>query len=277
MRIIFAGTPHTAIPTLHALAKCHEIIAVYTREPAPQGRKRVLTNSPVHDYALQHGYPVYTPSTLRDPDVARELQDLAPDAVAVVAYGLLIPEELLQIPRLGWFNLHYSLLPRWRGAAPVQAAIAAGDQTIGTCVFQIEKGLDTGPVLSKNSFVLDRSLTAGEILAQLSESGAEQMVHVFSQLAAGTATSHDQEGESSYAPMINAQMAQIDWDRPASSVQNQIHAYLPEPGSWTEFNAKRIKINAVKVQNENSSEFQPGSIFLIGKKFALLQQKARSN
>ncbi|XCB30094.1 methionyl-tRNA formyltransferase [Arcanobacterium hippocoleae] len=269
MRIIFAGTPETAIPTLAALAEQHDIIGILTREPAPKGRKKVLTNSPVHDYALLKGYEVYTPRTLKNDSAAELIANLAPDAVAVVAYGLLIPENLLRIPKYGWINLHYSLLPRWRGASPVQAAIAAGDTEIGTCVFQIEKGLDTGNILSTARFPLDHNLTAGEVLTQLSESGAQQMLETFAQIESGTAVYREQTGESTYAHLLNSQIAQIDWQCSAAEVQSQIHAYIPEPGSWTSLNGMRMKIGAVKIKNSPSimpaSSHSAGSVYFVGK------------
>lgn len=267
MRIIFAGTPETAIPALEALSSKHEIIGVFTRKPAPRGRKKILTNSPVHDYALTKGFTVYTPSTLRDDTVEKIITELEPDAVAVVAYGLLIPVNLLNLPRLGWFNLHYSLLPRWRGASPVQAAIAAGDEEIGTCVFQIEEGLDTGPILQMQGFPRNPDLTATEVLQQLSISGAQQIVEVFDDLARNNIEAHAQVGESSYAPLLTTKDAQIDWNRLANCVQNQIHAYNEAPGAWTVLNGVRIKIGAVTLAEDSfESDLPAGSIYLAGKK-----------
>lgn len=267
MRIIFAGTPETAIPTLAALAQQHEVIAVLTRAPAPKGRKKILTNSPVHDYALTQGFSVYTPDSLKTESALQLMLNLAPDAVAVVAYGLLVPENLLQIPRYGWLNLHYSLLPKWRGASPVQAAIAAGDTEIGTCVFELEKGLDTGRILSVERYPLDPQLTAGEVLAQLSESGAAQMTRVFAQLAQGNASYTPQSGDSTYAHLLTSQVAQVDWARSALEVQRQIHAYIPEPGSWTELDGVRIKLGKVSVVDYAADPDLPaGFVFNAGKK-----------
>lgn len=267
MRIIFAGTPDTAIPTLAALARQHQIIAVLTRPPAPKGRKKILTNSPVHDYALAQGFPVYTPKSLKTESALQLIQDLAPDAVAVVAYGLLVPEQVLQIPRYGWLNLHYSLLPRWRGASPVQAAIAAGDSEIGTCVFELEKGLDTGRILSVERGPLDPQLTADELLTQLSESGAAQMTRVFTQLAEGSASYTPQSGSSTYAHLLTSEVAEIDWARPAAEVRQQIHAYISQPGSWTKLAGTRIKIGKVSlVDTAESSDLPAGSVFTAGKK-----------
>lgn len=239
MRIIFAGTPATAIPSLERLAQDHDVIAVLTREPAPVGRKRVLTPSPIESRAREMGIDVMTPRSLRDPEIITQLTELAPDAVAVVAYGLIIPPAALTIPTHGWINLHYSLLPRWRGAAPVQCAIAAGDSITGTSVFKIEEGLDTGPVASREEHDID-GRTAGEMLDYLSETGAQHLARVFDQLA--DVEFHEQSGEATHAPQLTTRDSRIDWTWPASRVEAAIRAFTPEPGPWTTLAGQRVKI-----------------------------------
>lgn len=257
MRIIFAGTPATAIPSLDRLARDHEIIAVLTREPAPVGRKKVLTPSPVHQHALELGLDVLTPRTLRDPEIQATLRDLAPEAIAVVAYGLIIPPEALEIPTHGWINLHYSLLPRWRGAAPVQYAVAAGDETTGTSVFRIEEGLDTGDVAAMEEHPV-AGRTAGKLLDFLSDTGAEQLARVFDQLEEGTAEFTTQEGETTHAPQLTTKNSRIDWTASADLVDSAIRGYTPEPGPWTMLDGQRVKVGPVTVLD--SSELSPGEL-----------------
>lgn len=266
MRIIFAGTPETAIPSLLRLADDHEIIAVLTRAPAPVGRKQTLTKSPVHVAAEEMGIEVLTPRTLRDPEIQAAIDNLAPDAVAVVAYGLIIPPELLDVPTHGWINLHYSLLPRWRGAAPVQHAIAAGDQVTGTATFLIEEGLDTGPVFDLQEHSIDNR-TAGELLTALSDSGAEQLAQTFRELETGTATATPQSGEPTHAPQLSSKMAKIDWNLPAASIDAIIRGFTPEPGPWTNLDGLRVKVGPVVVTEESGlepGEIQGGKRVLVG-------------
>ncbi len=257
MRIIFAGTPETAIPSLLRLADDHEIIAVLTRAPAPVGRKQTLTKSPVHVAAEQMGIEVLTPRSLRDPDIQAVIEDLAPDAVAVVAYGLIIPPELLDVPTHGWINLHYSLLPRWRGAAPAQHAIAAGDQVTGTATFLIEEGLDTGPVFDVQEHSIGNR-TAGELLSALSESGADQLARTLRDLETGSAQATPQSGETTHAPQLSSKDSKIDWSLPAARIDAMIRGYTPEPGPWTMLDSVRVKVGPVVVTEETGLE--PGEI-----------------
>lgn len=253
MRIIFAGTPATAVPALKRLAEDHEIVAVLTRQPAPVGRKRVLTPSPVHLVAEEMGLPVLTPATLRSSDVVAQIVELQPDAVAVVAYGLLVPQVLLDVPKHGWLNLHYSLLPRWRGAAPVQYAIAAQDVTTGTSVFRLEAGLDTGPVADQEKVEIG-SRTSAQLLEALSESGAEQLARVFDALANGTASFTEQDGEVTLAPQLSTKDSRVQWTDDAESIAARIRAFTPEPGPWTMLDDQRVKIEPVTVTAENMLE-----------------------
>ncbi len=245
MRIGFAGTPQVAVPTLAALAQNFSVELVLTSPPAPVGRKKILTNSPVHDFALANNLPVLTPKTLKDADIQAQIAQYDLDAIAVVAYGKIIPQILLDVTKLGWFNLHFSLLPQWRGAAPVQAAVAAGQSTTGISIFQIDAGLDTGLLLNQLEYQLDPSQTSGEVLTELSLIGAQEMVSAFHTLASGDFVLHPQVGEASYAPMLHAKDAQINWNLPAVQVAASIHAYIPEPGPWTLLQEQRIKIGKV--------------------------------
>ena len=266
-----------ALPSLRALSSVHDVVAVLTRAPAPVGRKRVLTPSPVAALAAELGIPVLTPNTLRDPAVIAQLHDLNFDAAAVVAYGKIIPPEALSIGRLGWFNLHFSALPRWRGAAPVQAAIAAGDSSTATTIFRIEAGLDTGDIVDSQSVQIDPEVTAGELLAALAESGAEQLVSALESVAAGTASFTPQQGEASYAPTLTTRDSRINWQEPAAVIAAKIRGYTPEPGAWSMLGKQRIKIEpisfmeaaAIGADSAHYEHLNPGQL-LIGKKTVLV-------
>ncbi|QOR48597.1 methionyl-tRNA formyltransferase [Trueperella pecoris] len=266
MRIIFAGTPDTAVPSLKRLHQDHEVLAVLTRAPAPVGRKRLLTKSALHAYAEELGLPVLTPASLREDEIRQQITELAPDAVAVVAYGLLIPPALLDVPRHGWLNLHFSLLPRWRGAAPVQYAIANEDAQTGTSVFQIEEGLDTGPVFDVEVRRLTEDDTAGDLLATLAESGANQLARVLSALEAGEATSVAQTGEATLAPRLSSYHTRIDWSLPASRISAQTRGWWPAPGAWTTLGGTRVKLAPVRVTEETlpAGSIRVGKNVLVG-------------
>lgn len=242
MRIIFAGTPVTAVPSLAALAQQHEIIAVLTRPPARVGRKRVLTPSPVEEKARELGIDVLTPTSLKDSEIQRQITQLAPDVVAVVAYGLLIPERLLQVPVYGWINLHFSLLPHWRGAAPVQHAIASGAHKTGLATFQIEKGLDTGPVFDVEAVDIRHRETAGELLERLSYQGASLLARTLSSIGDGSAKPAPQVGEATHAPQLQAADGKLDLSRTAAELDAHIRGVTPAPGAWTTWDGERVKI-----------------------------------
>lgn len=242
MRIIFAGTPEVAVPSLRALVESdHEVVAVLTRAPAPVGRKRIVTPSPVHAYADELGIPVYTPA--RVSEIAQEIAALEADVVAVVAYGLLIPESALTLTTHGWINLHFSLLPRWRGAAPVQHAVWAGDSVTGACTFQIEKGLDTGPVFRSLETPVGTK-TSADLLGELQESGARLLVETMDDVAAGRAVGIPQEGEVTLAPRLFAVQGEIDWSAPTAQIAAHIRAFTPAPGAWTTLDGERFKVGA---------------------------------
>lgn len=243
MRILFAGTPATAVPSLRRLvADGHELAEVLTRPPARAGRKHVLRPSAIHAEAEALGIPVDTPTTLKDPDVQNRIAEWQPEAVAVVAYGLIVPAPLLDVPEHGWVNLHFSLLPAWRGAAPVQHAIAAGDPVTGACTFRLEKGLDTGPVFSSVAEPIGPSDTAGDLLGRLAEAGADLLAATFRDLQDGRAQAAPQEGAATYAPTISTSDARIDWRDAAERIDRCSRAHTPAPGPWTELRGARVKL-----------------------------------
>lgn len=247
MRILFAGTPAVAVPVLHALHESeHDVAAVLTRPPAPFGRRRTLTPSHVHQAAESLGIPVLT----GDPDSPEVLEQLrGVDVVAVVAYGRLIREPALSVPQHGWINLHYSLLPRWRGAAPVQHAIMAGDSQTGVSVFQIEQGLDTGPVFAMETEPILPTDTAAELLTRLTDLGAPVMVRTLDAIAAGTATARPQAGDITLAPTLHSEDGRVRWDAPAEEVGNRIRGLTPAPGAWTGGDSGRFKLAPVTMSD----------------------------
>jgi methionyl-tRNA formyltransferase len=251
MRLIFAGTPEPAVVALERLLKTdHEVVAVLTRPDARRGRGRTLHPSPVSALAQEHGIEVLTPTTLKagteDGDAIRtRLAELAPDAIPVVAYGNLVPRDLLDLPTHGWVNLHFSLLPAWRGAAPVQAAIRAGDDITGAATFRIEEGLDTGPVLGTVTEEIRGTDTADDLLTRLAYSGADLLAATMDGLEAGALVAEPQVGEATYAPKITTGDARIDWSQPDFAVDRHIRAHTPGPGAWTMLLDDRVKIGPV--------------------------------
>lgn len=265
MRLIFAGTPEPAVVALQRLLTSdHEVVAVLTRPDARRGRGRTLHPSPVSALAQEHGIEVLTPTTLKagteDGEAVRaRLAELAPDAIPVVAYGNLIPRDLLDLPTHGWVNLHFSLLPAWRGASPVQAAIRAGDDITGAATFRIEEGLDTGPVLGTVTEVIRPTDTADDLLTRLAHSGAELLAATMDGLAAGALVPQPQTGEATYAHKITTEDARIDWSAPAFAVDRHIRAHTPGPGAWTMLDRDRIKIGPVTLHSEGT-DLAPGEI-----------------
>ncbi|MDO5496227.1 MAG: methionyl-tRNA formyltransferase, partial [bacterium] len=233
MRVLFAGTPAPAIPSLEALAASgHEVVGVLTRPDARKGRGRTLHPSEVAVAARELGLPVFTPRTLRDPEAQDLVRSLGAEAAAVVAYGQLVPRALLDL--FPWVNLHFSLLPRWRGAAPVQRAIAAGDAVTGACAFLLEEGLDTGPVLGRIERSIGPEETSGDVLADLATTGAPVLVDALDALAHGTTSPQPQPEEGvTLAPKVTVEEARVDWAAPTREVVNTIRAFTPAPGAWT--------------------------------------------
>lgn len=254
MRLVFAGTPEPAAAALERLiASDHEVVAVLTRPDARRGRGRTLHPSPVKALALEHGIAVLTPESLtRDDAIRDQLKELAPDAIPVVAYGNLIPADMLDIPRHGWVNLHFSLLPQWRGAAPVQAAIANGDEVTGATTFRINEGLDTGDIVDTLETRIGPAETSGELLERLAEDGADLLVRTMDALDAGTATLKPQPEEGTYAHKINPADARVAWSRPAAEIDRTIRAHTPAPGAWTMRGEDRFKLGPVTPTGEGS-------------------------
>ncbi|GHG44948.1 MULTISPECIES: methionyl-tRNA formyltransferase [Amycolatopsis] len=253
MKLVFAGTPDPAVPALRALLESgrHEVVAVVTRPDAQAGRGRRVVRSPVGALADEHGIEVLTPARAGDPAFLARLAELAPDACPVVAYGALLPQAALDIPRLGWVNLHFSLLPAWRGAAPVQAAIRAGDEITGASTFRIVKELDAGPVYGVVTEAIGATDTAGELLGRLAESGAKLLLSTMDGLADGSLVAREQPAEGvSYAPKVTVEDARVSFADPASAVDRQIRSVSPDPGAWAEFRGERFKLGPVTVLDE---------------------------
>ncbi|RSN23052.1 methionyl-tRNA formyltransferase [Streptomyces sp. WAC 05977] len=253
MRLVFAGTPEPAVPSLRALlaSERHEVVAVVTRPDAQAGRGRRVVRSPIGALADEHGIEVLTPPKASDPAFLARLAEIAPDACPVVAYGALLPQAALDIPAHGWVNLHFSLLPAWRGAAPVQAAIRAGDEITGASTFRIVKELDAGPVFGVVTEQITATDTAGELLARLAESGAKLLVSTMDGIADGTLRAVEQTGDGmTYAPKVTVEDARVSFADPATAVDRQIRAVTPEPGAWAEFRGERLKLGPVTVVDE---------------------------
>jgi methionyl-tRNA formyltransferase len=243
LRLAFMGTPDFAVPTLaELLAQGHDIAAVYSQPPRPRGRGMALEPSPVHQFAQKAGLPVRHPVSLKGEADQAEFAALNLDAAIVVAYGLLLPKPILEAPRLGCFNLHASLLPRWRGAAPIQRAVMAGDEETGVMVMQMEEGLDTGPVLMAERVRIGRK-TSGELTADLSRLGADLMVRALGALERGAVTPQPQaEAGVTYARKITKDEARIDWSKSAAEIEAMIRGLAPSPGAFTEARGERLKI-----------------------------------
>lgn len=261
MRLVFAGTPEPALPSLRRLLSSprHEVIAVLTRPDAAAGRRGTPTPSPVAQLALDAGIPVLRPSRPNSPEFVAELAALAPECCAVVAYGALLGDALLDVPPRGWVNLHFSLLPAWRGAAPVQAAIAAGDTVTGATTFQIEPSLDSGPVYGVVTETITPRDTAGDLLGRLADSGAGLLEATMDGIADGTLTAVPQPTEGiSVAPKITVDDARVRWDLPAHVVDRRLRAVTPNPGAWTMLGEQRIKVGPVTVSDR--SDLAPGRL-----------------
>lgn len=261
MRLVFAGTPEVALPSLAALiASHHEVVAVVTRPDAPAGRGRSLQASPVAGLAVEHGIEVLKPEKPRDPDFLARLAEIAPDCCPVVAYGALVPRAALDIPRLGWVNLHFSLLPAWRGAAPVQHAVWHGDDVTGASTFLLEEGLDTGPVYGVVTESVRPTDTSGDLLGRLAESGAGLLVATMDGLEAGALVGAPQPPDGvSLAPKITVDDARVDWSQPAVRVDRQVRACTPAPGAWTTYGGERLKLGPVALLADDTS-LAPGEV-----------------
>ncbi|MFT4110341.1 methionyl-tRNA formyltransferase [Propionicimonas sp.] len=245
MRLVFAGTPQVAADTLLQLLDRgrHDVVAVLTRPDAPQGRSARPVPSPVATVALDRGIEVLRPVRPGDPDLATRLAELAPDCCPIVAYGGLIPPRLLALPGKGWVNVHFSLLPRWRGAAPVQHAILAGDQVTGVTVFELVEDLDAGPVLATRTYPLGGRETSGEVLADLQDIGAALLADTLDAVEDGTATPVAQPVDGiTLAPKLTVPAARIDWAQPAAAIDRQVRANNPSPMAWTDLHGERLRV-----------------------------------
>jgi methionyl-tRNA formyltransferase len=263
VRIIFAGTPEPALPSLRRLidSEHHDVIAVLTRPDAASGRRGRPAPSPVARFAIDAGIPVLRPQQPNGAEFVAELQDLAPDCCAVVAYGALLRDGLLGVPQLGWINLHFSLLPAWRGAAPVQAAVAAGDVVTGATTFRIEPSLDSGPVFGVVTETVRSTDTAGALLERLSISGAMLLERTMDGIADGSLTAVPQPADGvTVAPKITVEEARVRWDLPAQVVDRRIRAVTPNPGAWTMIGDLRIKVGPVTIDEQEQEPLLPGVI-----------------
>lgn len=277
MRLVFAGTPEVAVPALASLIDSeHEVLAVITRPDARKGRGRTLHPSPVKSLALEHGIEVLTPSTIRPgtqegEEFRARLAALAPDCIPVVAYGNLIGKDLLEIPQHGWINAHFSLLPRWRGASPVQAALMAGDTETGVSVFRIEEGLDTGPILGTYSEAMPKDATTDSLLEHLAVKGGELLCTVLDGLEQGTVVAQPQVGEPSYAGKITTEEAHIDFAQDAAGIERRIRALTPHPGAWAMLGDQRVKFGPVQILDAPATpgHLDPGRV-LVEKKRVLI-------
>src|SRR3954470_13061436 len=261
MRVVFAGTPEVALPSLRAIAGSeHELAGVVTRPDAPAGRGRRLTASPVAQLADELGVPVLTPEHPRDPGFQAALRDLAPDCCPVVAYGALLPQSALDIPMHGWVNLHFSVLPAWRGAAPVQHALWAGDEVTGATTFRIVPELDAGPTFGLMTETVRPDDTAGTLLDRLAIGGADLLVRTLDGIEDGTLEARPQPAEGvSLAPKITVEDARLDWADPATAVDRRIRACTPAPGAWTTLADQRLKIGPVTLEPEGE-RLPPGEL-----------------
>lgn len=258
LKLVFMGTPEFAVPSLsEILAQGHEVVAVYTQPPRPAGRGKKLTKSPVHQFAEIMGLDVRTPESFRKSKVIDGLEELNVDVACVVAYGQILPQRALDAPREGCLNLHASLLPRWRGAAPIQRAIMAGDTMTGVQIQKMEKGLDTGPIVMSASEPIHAHDTAQTLHDRLSRTGAQLWAPTLAALSRGGLTYTPQEGEPTYAHKIDKAEARIEWTRPAEELDFHIRGLSPFPGAWCEIEGKRVKVLLSEVAD---GEGAPGEV-----------------
>ncbi|MFI0545137.1 methionyl-tRNA formyltransferase [Streptomyces sp. WSLK1-3] len=262
MKLVFAGTPEVAVPALDALLASgrHEVAAVVTRPDAPAGRGRRLVASPVAERAEEAGIEVLKPVRPRDPEFLERLREIAPDCCPVVAYGALLPRVALDIPAHGWVNLHFSLLPAWRGAAPVQHSIMAGDEITGASTFLIEEGLDSGPVYGTVTEEIRHTDTSGDLLTRLAFAGAGLLAATMDGIADGTLKAVPQPSEGiTVAPKITVEDARVDWSAPALRVDRVVRGCHPSPGAWTTFRGERLKLIQVQPVPDRT-DLAPGAL-----------------
>ena len=255
MRIVFMGSPDFAVPSLEALVRDgHELVAAYCQPPRPAGRGKADRKTAVHEHAEQLGIDVRTPKSLRDAEEQARFRDLGADLAVVAAYGLILPKPILDAPRLGCVNVHASLLPRWRGAAPIQRAILAGDPVTGVTIMQMDEGLDTGPMLLKRELSIDRK-NAGQVTEELARLGADALVEWLRDPAPPVPQPED---GATYAAKVDKAEARIDWRRSAEEIERQVRAFAPSPGAWFEAGSERIKLLDAAVDQDTAG--QPGEV-----------------
>jgi len=264
MRVVFMGTPEFALPTLAGLIDNEvKIVGVFTQPDRPKGRGRKLEASPVKQLALEHGLPVFQPQRLRDQDAVRQVRELRPELIVVVAYGQILPQGILDIPRYGCINVHASLLPRHRGASPINKAIIEGDPMAGVTTMQMDVGLDTGAMLVKKSLDVFSNEDAGELHDRLAQLGREAMDETLARLCAGTLNPEKQDDRcSTYAPMLKKEDGLIDWSRPAAAIHNQVRGLYPWPGAFTYLNGEVLKIADTRIAQDSG---EPGQVLALDK------------
>jgi methionyl-tRNA formyltransferase len=247
LKVVFMGTPAFAVVALQAiLAAGHQIVAVYTQPPRPAGRGQLDRPSPVHEIARARQIPVRCPTSLRDPQEALDFQALRADVAVVVAYGLILPSAILAAPRFGCFNIHASLLPRWRGAAPIERAILEGDQESGVTIMRMDEGLDTGPIAARSAISITAGMDAGELRDRLAELGAQAIVQVLAKLPSGLESRPQAKEGASYAPKIAKEEARLDWQKSAQWLERKVRAFRPRPGAFAVIGGERVKVHGAE-------------------------------
>jgi methionyl-tRNA formyltransferase len=263
MKVVFCGTPQFAVPTLKYLLKQpeFEVIGVLTQPDRPSGRGMQVSFSPVKEAALAAGVPVHQPEKIRAPEAKALLQQLAPDCIVIIAYGQIIPAGRLTIPKYGWINLHASLLPKYRGAAPIQWAIANGETKTGLTTMRIDAGMDTGEMLLQRQIDIGPAETTPELAARMAEAGAPLMAETLRGIAAGTFVVRAQDhAQATYAPLLKKEDGRVDWNRPAHEIYNRMRAFAPWPGTYTTFRGRLCHIEILSVSKEVSMAGAPGTI-----------------
>lgn len=251
MRIVFMGTPDIAVASLASLLQNgHKAVGVFTREDKPIGRKQIISSPPVKTLALENNIPIFQPRTLRDPAIIEELRELAPELIVVVAYGMLLPPEVLQIPTHGCINMHVSLLPKYRGAAPIQWAVINGETETGITIMEMDEGLDTGPIYAQQKVGISPEATAGDVFDLVTRIGSRLLCDTVEKIEKGTAVTTPQEGESSRAPRLTKEAVTIDFSRTAKELHSLVRGCNPWPLAWFNHNKKRIKVTRAKISDE---------------------------
>lgn len=265
MRIVFLGTPAVAVPSLQALVSgCHEVAAVFTQPDRPKGRGNQITESPVKRAAAELGIPIHQPERIRRPESIEVLRVLRPDMMVVVGYGQIIPQTIIDIPRHGILNVHASLLPKYRGAAPIQWAIANGETETGVTIMRIDAGLDTGNMLLKQALTIEPSETAPELSARLAPLGANLLLEAIRQIEAGTSAEERQDDSlASYARILKKEDGLIDWHRPAIVIYNRLRGFTPWPGAYTTFHGQQLSVLRARVPGR--SDLPTGRLYVQGK------------